>query len=189
MYDYVIKTLSSKIVGRNPDQIFRKLNCAAKAIVAFRLILKKSKVSDTLTKRKKDILLDRSDFVWSKNAGTYLKDTFNKTDIIEPCNREKVTTNWKFYKLTNTISCFTQRRTHGRKDAVSPKRLMKNHKLRGLTFDGSTRQPHFGNSCSPFAQEPKTGRRNINRKDGFNPRFFQVVPLNNNSVLQDFPHF
>ena len=59
-------------------------------------------------------------------------------DIVDQCTRERGSTEWKSYKLTNfrfkdiPMGC---------KDTSLPEALLKNHNVNCLTFERNTRQP------------------------------------------------
>ena len=44
-------------------------------------------------------VLDRSKLVWTRDDLAKLKEILNKTDIIELCSRERLSTKWRFQKL------------------------------------------------------------------------------------------
>ena len=65
-------------------------------------------------------LLDRSKLVCTKDDLTKIKDIFNKTDVIESCRRERISTQWSFYKLTRLtiFAALLKDISMGCKDAV-----------------------------------------------------------------------
>ena len=95
-------------------------------------------------------LLDRSKLVCTHDELAKLKDFVNKTDIVEFRGREKMTTKWRFYRLTNlTVSAALLKEVAmGCKDAVLPKTLPKNHTINCFRYEENTIQPYNDNLCN-----------------------------------------
>ena len=119
-----------------------------------------------------------------------LKNFLNKTDVIVSCSRERKITKWRFYKLTNltVFAALLQQVPMGRKNAVLPEPLLKNHRINCLTFKENTRQPYNYNMCLFCAlalhmhgnqrlEEENSKKFNlfINKMDGLSPNQFQRV--------------
>ena len=51
--------------------------------------------------QENSLLLDWLVFVCTKENLAELKEIFNETDVIKSCNRERMNTKWRFYKLIN----------------------------------------------------------------------------------------
>ena len=80
---------------------------------------------------------------------TELKDSLNKTDVLESCSRERMNTKWMFHKLTNStvFAALPKDVPMGCKDAVLPEPLLKNHTINCLTFEENTREPYNKKLC------------------------------------------
>ena len=93
--------------------------------------------------------MDRSEIVCTRGDLAKLKGIFNKSDVIESCSRDRLSTNWRFYKLTNltVFAALLKDVPMGCKDAVLPEPLLKNHTINCLTFEESTTQPYDDNQC------------------------------------------
>ena len=78
-----------------------------------------------------------------------LKKILKKTDVIEPCPKERSNTKWRFYNLTNLtmFAALLKDIPMGCKDAVLPESLLKNHTVNCLTFEKNTRKPYNDNLC------------------------------------------
>ena len=151
VFNYGVETLNETIVNEKLDHFFNSLKCAAKVIVAFGFILKKIEDGGFryFYAHENDTLLDRSKLVCIHDDMAKLKDFLNKIDVIESCNRERMNTNWRFYKLTNLIvfAALLKGVPMGCKGAVLHEPLIKNQTINRLTFEENTRQPYNDNLC------------------------------------------
>ena len=124
----------------------------SKSQSGFRFHFEKNKrwrVQISLRTPKNNTLLDRSKLVCAHEDLANLKDFLNRTDVIEFCSRERMNTNWRFYKLKN-LTVFAALLTdvpRRCRDAVLPKQLLKNHTISYLTFEENTKQPYNDNLC------------------------------------------
>ena len=151
MFKYAIETLSTKIVEKRLDHVFKNLSCAAKVNLAFEFLLKNinSERFRYLYAHENNTLLDRSKLVCTKDDLTKLKDILNKTDLINSCSREKMSTKWRFYKLKDltVFAALFKDVPMGCMDAVLPKLQRKNHTINCLNFHENARQPYSDNLC------------------------------------------
>ena len=142
-------------------------------------------------------LLDRSKLVCTHDDMANLEDFLNKSDVIESCSRERLSTKWRIYKLTNLTACAVLLRdvSMGFKDAVLPEPLLKDCTINCLTFEEKTRQPCNDNLCLFRALalhlhgnqrlEGETSRifNSFKKMDGLSPNQFKGVHKN------DIPNF
>ena len=151
VFNYAVEIFDETIVNEKLDHFFNNLKCAAKVNLVFDFILKN--IEDGVFRyfyaHENNTLLDRSKLVCTHEDLAKSKDFLNQTDVIESCSRERTTTMSKFNKLTNltVISALLKDVPMGRKDAVLPEPLLKNHTINCLTFEESTRQPYNDNLC------------------------------------------
>ena len=142
-------------------------------------------------------LLDRSKLVCTHD---YLAKLKNKTDVIGSCNRERMNTKWRFYKLTNlpVFAALLKDVPMGCKNAVLPEHLLKNHTINCLTLEESTRQPYNDNLCLFRAlalhlhgtqrleeETSKLFNLFLNKMDGLSADQFQGVRMNDISIVED----
>ena len=205
MLSYAIESLGTKIVPEKHNHVFKKFICAAKVNLAFEFNLKN--IDDVRFRyffaHENNTLLDRSKLVCNKDDWTKLKDTFNKTDVIESCSRERLKTEWRFYKLTDftVFAALPKVFPMGWKDAVLPEPLLENHTVNCLTFEENTRQLyndnlrlfrdlalHLHGNQKLKEQTSKILNLFINRKDGLTLPQFQGVDMNDIPVVEDFLH-
>ena len=143
------RKLNTEIVKNKLDHFFNNLKCAANFNLAFGFIFRS--LEDGRYRyfypNENNFLLDRSQFVCTKDDLTKLKNVVNQIDIIESCTRERMNTKWRLYKLTN-ITVFVallKDISMGCRDAVLPDALLKNHTVNCLTFEQNARQPYNDN--------------------------------------------
>ena len=133
------------------DYVFKELKCAAKINLAFGFVLKN--VEDGSSRyfyaHENNTVMERSKLVCTQADMTNLKDRMHKMDIVDICTRERSSTKWKFYKLTNlTISVSLLKDVPmSCKDTVLPEPILKNHNVNCLTFERNTRQNYNDNLC------------------------------------------
>ena len=151
VFNYAVEILNETIVNEKLDHFFNNLKCAAKVNLAFGFILKNREdgVFRCFHAHENITLLDRSKLVCTRDDMAKLKDFLNKTDVIESCSRERMNTNWRFYKLTNltVFAAPVKDVPMGCKDAVLPEPLLRIGTNNCLTFEESTRQPYNDNLC------------------------------------------
>ena len=94
-------------------------------------------------------LLERYLFVATLKDLTKFKTLLSNTDVIESCTRERVNTKRQIYKLTHltVFAALLKEFPKGRKDTVLPNPLLKNHFVKCLTFEKTTRKPYNDNFC------------------------------------------
>ena len=145
-------------------------------------------------------LLDRSKLLCTHDDLAKLKEFLNQTDVIEFCSRERMSTKWRFYKLTNlTVFAALFKDVHmGCKNAVLREPLLRNGTINCLTFEESTREPYNDNLCLFRAlvlhlhgtQRLDEETSNlciflIKKMDGLSPNQFQGVHMNDIPIVED----
>ena len=195
-----VETLDESIVNEKLDHFFNNLNCAAKVYLAFGFILENIEDGGFrhFYAQENKTLLDRSKLVFTMDDLAKLKDLPNKIDVLESCSREKLSTKWGFYKLTNLtiIAALLKKAPMECTNAVLRELLLRNGTINYLTYEENTRQPYNNNLClfRPLALhlhgaqplEEKTSKLFslfVNKMDGLSPHQFQGVQMN------DIPFF
>ena len=147
-------------------------------------------------------LLDRSKLVCTHEDLANFKHFLNKTDVIEFYSREKMNTEWRFYKLTNltVFAASIKNVPIVGKNAVLLQPLLKRCTTNCLTYEETTRQPYNDNLCLFRALalhlhgtqrlEEETSKLFsffINEMDRLSPNPFQGVHLNDSPSVEDLP--
>ena len=147
VFDYAVKTLNEPIVNEKLDHFFNNLKSAAKANLAFSLILKN--IDDGgfryIYAHENNTLLNQSELLCTRDDLAMLKDFLNKTDVLP----RTMNTKGRFYKLIN-LTVFTallEDVPMGCNDAVLVEPLLRNGTINCLTFEENTRQPYIDNLC------------------------------------------
>ena len=93
--------------------------------------------------------MERSKLVCTQTDMTNLKNRMQKMDIVDICNRERVKTKWKFYKVTNLtiFASLLKDVPMGCKITVLPEPFLENHTGNCLTVEKNTLQPYNDNIC------------------------------------------
>ena len=157
VFTYAVETLNETIVNEKVDHFFNNLRCAAKVNWAFGFFLKNIEDGGFryFYAHQNNTLLDRSKLVCTHDDLAELTDFFDQTNVIESCSREKMSTKWMFYKLTN-LAVFAALLKHvpmGCKDAVLPEPLLRNQTINCLTFEENTiLDNHITITCASFVR-------------------------------------
>ena len=145
-------------------------------------------------------LLDRSRVACPHDDFLKSKDILNKSDVIESSSRERMSTKWRFYKLTNLIvfAALLKDVPMGCKDAVLPEPLLRNCTNNCVTSEENTRQPYNDNLClfpdlslhlhgNQRLEEETSTLFNlfINKMDGLSTDQFQGVHMINILIVED----
>ena len=190
------------IVNEKLDALFNNFKCAAKVNLAFGFILKNIEDGGFrhVYAHKNNTLLDRSKLVCTHDDLAKLKEFLNQTDVIESCNRERMNTKWRFFKLTNlnVFPALLKDVPMGCRNPVLPEPLLRNDTTNSLTYEENTRQPYNNNLCLFRALalhmhgnqrlEEKTSKLFIlfiTKMDGLSPNQFQGVHTNDISSVED----
>ena len=93
--------------------------------------------------------MERSKLVCTPDDMTNLKEKLHKMDIVDLCTQERANTKRKFYKLTNltAFAALLKYVPMACKDSVLPEPLLKNQKVKCLTFEKNTRKPYNDKFC------------------------------------------
>ena len=202
VFNYAIEKLNAKIVHEKVDHFYNNINYAAKVNLGFGFILKNIEDGGLsyFYPHENNTLLDRSKLVCTGDELAKLKDFLNKIDVIESCIKERLSTKWRFYKLTNlTVSAVLVKEVPmGCKNAVLPEPLLKNHTINCLTYEESTRQPFNDNLCFSLAialhlhatqrleeETSKLFNLFIIEMDGLSPNQFQGVHMKDIPTVED----
>ena len=120
-------------------------------------------------------LLDRSKLGCTRNDMMKLRESVNKTDVIELCSRKKMNRKWRFHKLKNltVFAALLKNVPMVCMDAVRAKPLLSNLAISFFTFEENTRQPLFDDLCHFRALAPRlSGNQKLQQKD---IKSFQLV--------------
>ena len=201
VFNYAVKILNETI-NEKLDTFFNNLKCAAKVNLAFGFCLKNIEDGGfrNFYAQENNTLLDRSKLVCTRDDLAKLKDFLSKTDVIESCSRQRLSTKWRFYKLTNLtiFPALLRDDPTGCKGAVLPELLLKNYTINCLRFEENTRQSYNDNLCLFRAlalhlhgnqqleeETSKIFNLFINKMDGLSADQFQGVHMNNIPIVED----
>ena len=202
LFNYAVEPLNETIANEKFDLFFNNLKYAAKVNLAFGVLLKNIEDGGFryFYAHENNTLLDPSKLVCTLDNLAKLKDFLNKTDVIEPCSRERANTKWRFYKLTKltVFAALLKDVPMGCKDVVLPEPLLRNGTINCLTYEENTRQPYNDKLCisrvhalhlhgTQQLEEETSKLFNlfINKMDGLSPNQFQGVHMNNNPTVED----
>ena len=201
-FNYAVETLNETIVNEKFDRFFNNLKCAAKVNLAFGFVLKNIEDGGfrCFYAHENNTLLDRSKLVCTRDDLEKLKDSLNKSDVIESNSRERLSKTWRFYKLRNltVFAALLKDVPMVCKDAVEPEPLLRKGTINCLTNEENTRQPYNDNLCHFRAlalhlrgnerleeETIKIFNSFINKMDGLSPNQFKGVHMNYIQFVED----
>ena len=123
------KLSTKQLLTSNLIIFSNNLKCAAKMNLAFGFILKNIEDGGFryFHTHENITLLERSKLMCTRDDLPKLEISFNKADVIESCSRKRLSTKWRFYKLTNLtlFAVLLKDVPIGCKDAVLPNHFQK----------------------------------------------------------------
>ena len=170
VFNYAVETLSETIVNEKLNLLFNKLKYAAEVNLVFGFSFKNIEDGGFryFYPKENNTLLGWSKIVCTLDNLAKLNDILHKSDVIESCSRERLSTKCRFFKLSNltVFFAFFKDVPMGCKDksyrnvfwevvqsTVSGlKKIQDNH---------ITTTCVFSCSCPPIARKSTFGRRNF----------------------------
>ena len=134
-----MSTFDNFLINEKSDLVFKGHKCAVEVNLAFGIVLKNVENGSCryFYTHKNNTLMERSKLVCTPDDNTNPKQKLQKMDMVDLCTRERATTKWKFYKLTNltVFAALLKDVPEGCKDTVLPEPLLRNQNVNCLIFE------------------------------------------------------
>ena len=147
--NFQMSKLDSKSINEKLEEVFNKMDSAAKINIALGFVLPKVDTGEYryYYAHENNILFEKSHLLYTKADLITIQGKVEKFDIVEQCTQERRNTKWRLNLITNVtifaFRCTTKKNIPmGCSDSVLPEPLLKNHLL--LDKD---RQPYKVHIC------------------------------------------
>ena len=151
VFNFAMSSFDMSLLNAKLDYVFKELKCAAKVNLAFGFVLKNLEDGSCryFYAHENKKVMERSKLVCTPADMANLKHRMQKMNIVGICTRERSSTKWKFYKLTNltNFASLLKDVPMGGKYTVLPEPLLRNCNVNCLTFERKTLQPYNDNLC------------------------------------------
>ena len=103
VFNFAVNNLTAQVIEEKLDRVLDKLKCVEKLNLALGFLLKN--IEDGKFRyfyaHQNNTLLEQSKLESNKDDMAKLKEILKKTDVIEPCTKERSNTKRRFFKLAN----------------------------------------------------------------------------------------
>ena len=151
VFNFVVNNLTAHVIEEKLGRVLHKLSCALKLNLALGFILRNIEGGKFryFYAHENNTLLEQSKFLSNKDDMANMNEILKKTDVIESSTKERSTTKWRFFKLTNLtiFAALFRDVAMGCKDALLSDSLLKNHTVKCLTYELNTKKPYKDNIC------------------------------------------
>ena len=201
VFNFQLSKLDPNLVNEKLDQVFEKLDCAAKINIALGFVLRDIETGDYryFYAHENNTLFDKSIVLCTKADLTTIQNKVNKQDIIEVCTQERQNTKWRFKLITNVtiFAALLKNIPMGCPDSVNPEPLLRNNHVNCLISDQDTKQPYNDNLClfralavhlrGTTSVEKSTSKifNDFLEKSGCDPKQFRGVSMDNLPKVED----
>ena len=151
VFNFQLSKLDPNLNNEKLDQVFEKLDCAAKINIALGFVLRNIETGEHLYfyAHENNSLFDISILLCTKADLTTIQNNVNMQDIIEVFTQERQNTKWRFKLITNVtiFAALVKKVRMGCPDSVIPERILRNNHVNCLVSDQNTKQPYNDNLC------------------------------------------
>ena len=127
-FNFQLSKLDPNLVNEKLDQVFEKLDRAAKIIIDLEFVLRNIETGKNCNfyANENNPLFDKSILLCTKADLTTIQNKANKQDFIEVCTQERQNTKWRFKLITNVtlFAALLQNVPMGCPDSKIPEPLM-----------------------------------------------------------------
>ena len=201
VFNFQLSKLDPNLVNEKLNQVFEKLDCAAKINIALGFVLRNIETSEYryFYAHENNTLFDKSILLCTKADLTTIQNKVNEQDIIEICTQERQNTKWRFKLITNVtiFAALLKNVPMGCPDSVIPEPLLRNNHVNCLISNQDTKQPYNDNLClfralavhlhGTTILETSTSKifNDFLEKSGCDPKQFRGVSMDNLPVVED----
>ena len=103
VFNFQMSKLDTKIINEKLEEVFNKLNSAAKINIALGFVLQNFETGEyrQFYAHENNCLFERFHLLCTKADSITIKRKVEKYDIVEQCTQERQNTNWNFKMITN----------------------------------------------------------------------------------------
>ena len=150
VFNFQMSKLDTKIINEKLEEVFNKLDSAAKINIALGFVLRNLENGEYrfFYAHEKNTLFEKSHLLCMKAYLITIQGKVEKFDIVEQCTQERQNTKWRF-KLINNVTIFANLLKNipmGCPDSVLPDPLLKNHSVNCL-LSNKDKKPYKDHLC------------------------------------------
>ena len=151
IFNFQFSKLYPNLVNEKLDQVFEKLDFAAKINIALWFALCNIETCEYryFYAHENNTLFAKFILLFTKADLTTIQNKVNKQDIIDVCTQERQNTERRFKLITNVtiFAALLKNLPMGCPDSVIPEPLLRNNHVNCLISDAHTREPYKDNLC------------------------------------------
>ena len=150
VFNFNLSNLDTKEINEKLNEVFAKLNCAAKINIAFGFLLQNIETNDYryFYPHENNLLLDRTFLLCNRNDLLNIQNEIEKLDLFETCTQDCQNSKWRFTVFT-IVTIFAALLTNipmGCTDSPLPEPLLRNLEVNCLLSNGHY-EPYNDNLC------------------------------------------
>ena len=200
VFNFQMSKLDTKIINEKLEEVFNKLDSAAKIDIALGFVLRNVETGENryFYAHEHNILFEKSHLLCTKADLITIQGKVEKFDIVEQCTQERQNTKWRF-KLITKVTIFAALLKNvpmGCPDSVLPEPLLKNHSVNCLLSD-KDKQPNRDHLClfralimylhGHFNHDAHTSQlfTEFISKSGYDPKNFLGVAIDDLPLVEE----
>ena len=142
VFSFQLSKLDPNLVNEKLDQVFEKIDCAAKINIALGFVLRFKETNEYcfFYAHENNTHFDKSTLLCTKADLTTIQNKITEQDIIDFCTQERQNTKWRF-KLNTNVTIFAALLKNvrmGCPDSLIPEPLLRNNHVNCLVSDAHT---------------------------------------------------
>ena len=150
VFNFQMSKLDAKIINEKLEEVFNKLDSAAKINIAFGFVLRKVETGEYryYYTHENNTLLENSHLLCTKADLISIQGKVEKIDIVEQCTQERQNIKWRFKLITNVtiFAALLKNIPMGCPDSVLPEPLLR-HKQVNCILSDKDKQPYNDHFC------------------------------------------
>ena len=139
VFNFQMLKLDTKIINEKLEEVFNKLDSAAKINIALGFVLRDVETREYryYYAHENNTLFEKLHLLCTKADLVTIQGKVKKFDIVDQCTQERQNTKWRFKLITNftIFAALLKNIPMGYPDSVLPEPLLKNHSVNCLLSD------------------------------------------------------
>ena len=199
VFNFQMSKLDTKIINEKLEEVFNKLDSAAKINIALGFVLRNVETGEYwyYYAHENNTLFEKSHLLCTKADLITIQGKVEKFDIVEQCTQERQNTKWRFKLITNVtiFAALLKNIPMGCPDSVLPEPLLRHTQVNCLLSD-KDKQPYKDHLCLFRALTMYLhGHSNLDAhtsqlftefisKSGYDPKNFRGVSIDDLPVVE-----
>ena len=199
VFNVQMSKLDTKIINEKLEEVFNKLDSAAKINVALEFVLRNVETGEYryYYAHENNTLFEKPHLLCTKADLITIQEKVEKFDIVEQCTQERQNTKWgsQVDDKSHYFCCVTKKYPMGCSNSVLPEPLLKNHSVNCLLSD-KNKQPYKDQLClfraltmylhghSKFDAHTSQLFTEFISKSGYDPKNFRGVPIDDLPLVE-----